>query len=96
MMRKLLKMIKVTVLLCFLAAMVPVGAYMAVKVNARHKNFVSTANVPYNKVGLVLGTSPKIPSGKPNFFFTSRIDAAARLYKSGKVLFGAAVIFKFM
>ena len=76
---------KMLVLLCFLALLLPLGAYMAVKVNARHKNFVSTANVPYNKVGLVLGTSPKMPSGKPNFFFTSRIDAAARLYKSGKV-----------
>ena len=71
--------------LCLLAALIPVGAYLLVKVNARHKNFVSTENVPYNKVGLVLGTSPKMPSGKPNFFFTSRIDAAARLYKSGKV-----------
>ena len=78
-------LIRTVIVLCFLAAMVPVGAYMAEKVNARHKNFVSTANVPYNKVGLVLGTSPKMPSGKPNFFFTSRIDAAARLYKSGKV-----------
>ena len=79
------KVILFFVSLCLLAAMVPVVAYMAVKVNARHKNFVNTANVPYNKVGLVLGTSPKMPSGKPNFFFTSRIDAAARLYKSGKV-----------
>ena len=78
-------LIRTVIVLCFLAAMVPVGAYMAVKVNARHKNFVNAANVPYNKVGLVLGTSPKMPSGKPNFFFTSRIDAAARLYKSGKV-----------
>ena len=84
-MKGFFRFIKTVILLCFLAAMVPLGAYMAVKVNARHKNFVSTANVPYNKVGLVLGTSPKMPSGKPNFFFTSRIDAAARLYKSGKV-----------
>ena len=84
-MKRIIRMFKIVVLLCVLAAMVPLGAYMAVKVNARHKNFVSTANVPYNKVGLVLGTSPKMPSGKPNFFFTSRIDAAARLYKSGKV-----------
>jgi SanA protein len=84
-MRKLFKVIKLLFLLCFLAAMVPVGAYMAVKVNARHKNFANTENVPYNKVGLVLGTSPKMPSGKPNFYFTSRINAAVTLYKSGKV-----------
>ena len=83
--RRFLNMVKVLFLLCFVAAMVPVGAYLIVKVNARHKNFVNAVNVPYNKVGLVLGTSPKMPSGKPNFYFTSRINAAATLYKSGKV-----------
>lgn len=85
MMKKLFKMIKALILLCIWVTMVPVGAYIVVKVNARHKNFVNTVNVPYNKVGLVLGTSPKMPSGKPNFYFTSRINAAATLYKSGKV-----------
>lgn len=68
-----------------LAMTLVAAAYFAVKLNARNKNFVSTDNVPYNKVGLLLGTSPKMPSGKPNFFFTSRIQAAVRLYESGKV-----------
>ena len=86
-MKRILKMVKILVLLCVLAPMLPIGAYLIVKVNARHKNFINTDNVPYNKVGLVLGTSPKMPSGKPNYFFTTRIDAAARLYKSGKVSF---------
>lgn len=84
-MRKLFKILKIIVLLAVLCAAVAVCAYLVVKVNARGKNFVETANVPYNKVALVLGTSPKMPSGKPNFFFTSRIAAAARLYKAGKV-----------
>ena len=86
-MKRILKMVKIFVLLCVLAPMLPIGAYLIVKVNARHKNFINTDNVPYNKVGLVLGTSPKMPSGKPNYFFTTRIDAAARLDKSGKVSF---------
>lgn len=84
-MRKLFKILKIIILLAVLCAAAAVCAYLVVKVNARGKNFVETANVPYNKVALVLGTSPKMPSGKPNFFFTSRIAAAVRLYKAGKV-----------
>lgn len=79
------KVLKIAVLVGVLALLVPASAYLVVKVNARNKNFVNVSNVPYNKVGLVLGTSPTMPSGKPNYFFTTRINAAAQLYKSGKV-----------
>ncbi len=37
------------------------------------------------EVGLVLGTSSKRANGEDNPFFTSRIEAAAVLYQSGKV-----------
>lgn len=80
-------LVKLLFKLAVMAGAVALMTYGVVKLNARNKNFVNAGNVPYNKVGLVLGTSPKIPSGRPNFFFTSRIDAAARLYKAGKVSF---------
>lgn len=80
-------LVKLLFKLAVMAGAVALMAYGVVKLNARNKNFVNAGNVPYNKVGLVLGTSPKMPSGRPNFFFTSRIDAAARLYKAGKVSF---------
>lgn len=41
--------------------------------------------LPDNAVALVLGCPPELVSGKDNFYFYSRIDAAARLYHSGKV-----------
>ena len=41
--------------------------------------------VPYKRVGLVLGTSEKVRSGRPNLFFEHRIQAAVELYRSGKV-----------
>ena len=41
--------------------------------------------VPARDVAVVLGTSPRLASGWANPFFESRIDAAARLYKAGKV-----------
>lgn len=37
------------------------------------------------KVGLLLGTSKYVSSGGRNLFFKYRIDAAAQLYKTGKI-----------
>ncbi len=41
--------------------------------------------IPSNKVGLVLGTTHKLKSGKENPYFISRIKAAAMLYHKGKI-----------
>ena len=41
--------------------------------------------LPDNEVGLVLGCSPFISSGKPNPQFRGRMQAAADLYRLGKV-----------
>ena len=41
--------------------------------------------IPYQRVGLVLGTSHRIRSGGPNPYFHHRMEAAAHLYHSGKV-----------
>lgn len=43
------------------------------------------SKLPNNKVALVLGTNPKLGSGRTNLYFTTRMDAAALLYKNGKV-----------
>ncbi|MEC5394847.1 SanA/YdcF family protein [Bergeyella sp. RCAD1439] len=42
-------------------------------------------SLPAQKVGLVLGTSKTLANGYKNYYFYYRIDAAERLYKSGKV-----------
>lgn len=41
--------------------------------------------VPKNRVALVLGTAPKVAGGYNNIYFVGRIQAAADLYKAGKV-----------
>lgn len=41
--------------------------------------------VPYHKVGLLLGTNPLNRWGRPNSYFTNRINIASELYHSGKV-----------
>ncbi|MBI1182876.1 vancomycin high temperature exclusion protein [bacterium] len=47
--------------------------------------FNIVADVPHNKVGLVLGTSKKVASGNLNYYFKYRIDAAVKLFESGKI-----------
>jgi SanA protein len=41
--------------------------------------------IPHKRVGVVLGTSEKVRSGRPNLFFEHRMKAAVELYRSGKV-----------
>lgn len=43
--------------------------------------------IPTTMVGLVLGTSEYVATGKINYYFKYRIDAAAKLYHSGKIRF---------
>jgi SanA protein len=51
------------------------------------RNFYRLDKLPSNDVGLVLGTSKAVQRGKENLFFKYRMEAAARLYKEGKVKF---------
>jgi SanA protein len=43
--------------------------------------------IPPHEYGLVLGTSPRFPGGDPNPFFVHRMDAAADLFRAGKIRF---------
>jgi len=42
-------------------------------------------DVPYNRCGLLLGTSKYKVEGGINPFFSNRLDAAAALYKAGRI-----------
>lgn len=47
--------------------------------------FTQVEQTPYNRTGLVLGTTPELDDGRPNLYFDYRMDAAAALYHAGKV-----------
>lgn len=47
--------------------------------------YSNTESIPYNKVGLLLGTSKYLKSGRLNLYFEYRILATETLYKSGKI-----------
>lgn len=51
---------------------------------ARGRVFHDLMSAPTNDVALVLGTASSTPAGNPNSFFTGRVEAAERLYDSGK------------
>ncbi len=54
--------------------------------NAEGKVFSDIDSIKYNKVGLLLGTTPQARIGRiTNAFFTYRIDAAEQLYKARKI-----------
>lgn len=57
-----------------------------VKHAAKGLIYENVAQIPARRVGLLLGTNPKGRTGAPNPYYTARIDAAAELYRSGKIL----------
>lgn len=52
---------------------------------AVNKTYNKAEDIPYNRVGLVLGTSKMLANGSVNRYFDYRIKAATELYKAGKI-----------
>ena len=72
----------VVVVLCFF--MFVVLALFRISSNA-FDTYNSTKEIPYNEVGLLLGTSSLMSDGNSNPFFVNRIRAASQLYHKGKI-----------
>lgn len=60
-------------------------SYNSVETSVKGYIYDNTDSIPYNKVGLLLGTNPIGPNGGENYFFTYRIDAAVQLYEAKKI-----------
>ncbi len=58
---------------------------LIIRFSAESYLFDSSDDIPYNRVGLVLGTSHKVINGGPNPYFHNRMQAAAHLYHKNKV-----------
>lgn len=70
-----------------LAFMFTVYANVRVENTARGRIYTDMDSIPYNKVALLLGTNPLNRKGRPNPYFTNRINTAAKLYHAGKIDF---------
>lgn len=70
----------------FLAGfLVVILCHTIIKTSTQTAVYNDPALIPYCRVGLLLGTSPRLKNGKPNLYFDYRIEAAVSLYKSGKI-----------
>jgi len=60
---------------------------LIINLRSRYKTFTSANQIPYNKVGLLLGTSKYIKRGTINLYYKYRIEAAVELFNLGKIDF---------
>ena len=89
-MRKLFTFKKIIIMLAVLALVITgiIVTCNAIINKTTEKQIYNDINlIPHNKVGLVLGTSKHLSSGRFNLYFAYRIDAAVELYKAGKIDF---------
>lgn len=63
------------------------GCYLTVSWNASARTYDKVSEIPHNKYGLLLATSPITAQGKHNFYFENRIKATDELFKAGKIDF---------
>ena len=86
-MKKIAK--KITWVLCLMAVVCIVIIVICNQIivsNAKGKTFSDIDSIRFNKVGLLLGTTPQSRFNRvTNYFFIYRIDAAEQLYKAGKI-----------
>ncbi len=72
-------------LIAFLTAIVLINySSRTIRISAESRLYDSTTDIPERHVGLVLGCARILGNGRPNLYFSFRIDAAAELYHSGK------------
>lgn len=83
-MKKLLRLLLAIFLLGLLSVLIP--NYLITS-NANQKTFDSINVIPKNKVGVILGASKYTSYGYINLYYKYRIEAAVKLYESGKVDF---------
>lgn len=84
---KLKKIVGVFFAVCAFTIVVIVLSNMIINYNAKSKLYNSTATIPKNKVGLLLGTAKYLARGKVNLYYKNRLDAAIELFNSKKIDF---------
>lgn len=73
-------------LICVFVGLVVVGVCNAIVIqSAKSRTYDDVKKTPYNKVGLVLGTIPKLNNGNDNYYYKCRMQATADLYFAGKI-----------
>ena len=79
------RVISIVTVLVIIVTILPPTCYIIVKKRTDSRIFNNTEEIPYNRVGLLLGTNPTLKNGKQNYYFKYRIEACVRLYKEKKI-----------
>jgi len=80
MLRLILQLLKI-VLIGVLSVVAVIGSMNAwILIDTFNYVYSDIENIPFNSVGMVLGTSRMTRTGNPNQHFVTRMDAAAELY----------------
>ncbi len=69
----------------FFFIIIPPFCNILVSSSSKNQIYSDVSEVPYNKIGLLLGTSKKMVNGKTSLYFSNRIDAAVLLFNSKKI-----------
>jgi SanA protein len=62
-----------------------ISAYWYIDSSTDAYVYSDSNKLPYNRVGLLLGTAKMVGNGNINQFFARRINAAVELFKAGKI-----------
>ncbi|MGB5191211.1 SanA/YdcF family protein [Robiginitalea sp.] len=73
--------------LIILPVLIFTGCYFIIEFSTADRIYRDIETIPYNKVGLVLGTARHQVGGGINPYYQYRIEAALDLFKKGKVSF---------
>lgn len=80
------KKIILTVIIVFVISIISIiSADIIVNSSTGDYTYSDVNKIPYNKVGLILGTSKYLSNGNINNYYKNRINAAIKLYEAGKI-----------
>lgn len=85
--KKKKKIISIVIAIITSLILIPICFYKFVESKTADRLYDDTKSIPYNEVGMVLGTNPKTKYGKNNPYFYYRVDAVEKLYKAKKIKF---------
>lgn len=80
--RRILKYLAIALVLMLVVVFT---CHFIVVANASGRTSDNVDEMPHNRYGLLLGTSPITPGGAHNYYFDNRIIATYELYKAGKI-----------
>ncbi len=77
--------VKVTLVMLILFALTIIAGNVWIEVQTHNRLYSEVDQIPAKKVALLLGTVKRLRHGRINRYFKYRIEAAAALYKAGKI-----------